>query len=113
MGMGRMKRGDIVSIALTGDYGKPRPGLIIQSDFFLATHSVTILPMTSHLLDAPLFRILVTPTRTNGLKIASNIMIDKAYTTPREKIGKIMGHLDSKTILMVERALAVFLGIAK
>lgn len=111
--MGRMKRGDIVSIALTGDYGKPRPGLIIQSDFFLATHSVTILPMTSHLLDAPLFRILVAPTRSNGLKIASNIMIDKAYTTPREKIGKIIGHLDSKTILIVERALAVFLGIVK
>src|SRR2546423_811839 len=100
-----IKRGDIVSIVLAGDYGKPRPGLIIQSDFFSATHSVTILPMTSHLVDAPLFRVLVEPTRSNGLNLDSNIMLDKAYTTPREKIGKRIGHLDLKTMRSVESAL--------
>ena len=106
-----MKRGDIVTIALSGDYGKPRPGLIIQSDLFLETNSVTILPLTSHLIDAPLFRIQIEPTEANGLKITSQIMIDKLYTTPREKIGEIIGHIDSKMMISIERALTVFIGI--
>ncbi len=107
-----MKRGDIVTIALTGDYGKPRPGLIIQSDVFLDTGSVTVLPLTSHLIDAPIIRIPVEPTEVNGLAKTSHIMVDKLYTTPREKVGSILGHIDSKIMLEVERSLAVFIGIA-
>lgn len=107
-----MKRGDIVTITLTGDYGKPRPGLIIQADLFSETGSLTILPLTSHLVEAPLLRIPVDPTEKNGLHKLSQIMIDKLYTTPREKIGIVLGHLDSKIMLEVERALAVFIGIA-
>ncbi len=107
-----MKRGDIVSIALSGDYGKPRPALIIQSDLFSETGSVTILPLTSHLVDAPIIRILVEPTTDNGIIKASHIMIDKLYTTSRDKVSAILGHLDSKIMLEVERSLAVFVGIA-
>jgi mRNA interferase MazF len=107
-----MKRGDIVTIALAGDYGKPRPGLIIQSDVFLDTGSVTLLPLTSHLIDAPIIRIQVEPTEDNGLAKTSHIMIDKLYTTPRDKVGSILGHIDSKIMLEVERSLAVFIGIA-
>jgi mRNA interferase MazF len=106
-----MKRGDIITVALTGDYGKPRPGLIVQSDLFLETGSVTMLPMTSHLTDAPLLRILVEPAEENGLTKTSQIMIDKLYTTPREKIGGVLGYLDAKIMLEVERSLAVFVGI--
>jgi mRNA interferase MazF len=54
-----MKRGDVVTIALPGKYGKPRPGLVIQSDLFLETNSVTVLPLTTHLIDATLFRITI------------------------------------------------------
>ena len=107
-----MKRGDIVTIALTGDYGKPRPGLIIQSDLFSETGSITLLPLTSHLVDAPLIRIVIDPNESNGLNKTLSIMIDKLHTTSREKIGEILGRLDAKTILEVERALAVFIGIA-
>ena len=107
-----MKRGDIVTIVLSGDYGKPRPGLIIQSDLFLETHSVTILPLTSHLIDAPLLRIQVEPCPKNGLKVTSQIMIDKLYTTPRDKIGEVIGHFDNNVMLAIERALTVFIGIA-
>ncbi len=106
-----MRRGDIILIALTGDYGKPRPGLLIQSDLFSETNSVTILPLTSHLIDAPLFRILIEPTDSNGINIASHIMVDKLYTTPREKIRQIIGHIDAKIMIEVERSLAVFIGI--
>lgn len=107
-----MKRGDTVVIILPGDYGKPRPGLIIQSDLFLETNSVTVLPLTSHLIDAPLLRIPIEPTTDNGLHDLSHAMIDKIYTTPRDKIGEIIGHIDMQTMVTIERALALFIGVA-
>lgn len=107
-----MKRGDVVTVALSGDYGKPRPALIIQSDLFNSTASVTILLITSELIDAPLFRIELEPTASNGLKTTSHVMVDKTYTALREKIGQTIGQLDSKLMLSIERALAVFLGFA-
>lgn len=107
-----LKRGNVVTVVLSGDYGKPRPALIIQSDLFSETASVTVLPLTSTLIDAPLFRIEIEPTEENGLTIISHLMIDKIYTTSREKVGKVIGHLDSKVLLAVERAITVFLGFA-
>tara|TARA_B110000879_G_C11111213_1_gene487522 strand:- start:91 stop:414 length:324 start_codon:yes stop_codon:yes gene_type:complete len=107
-----MKRGDIVTVSVGGDYGKPRPALIIQSDLFIETASVTILPLTSHLINAPLIRIEIEADETNGLKKTSQIMIDKLLTTPREKVGDAIGCLQSNVIMEVERALALFVGIA-
>ena len=108
-----MKRGDLVTIALRGDYGKPRPALVIQSDFFDAHPSVTVLPLTSELRDAPLFRITVEPDGANGLRKPSQIMIDKAVTVARTKVGASFGSLDTHAMLEISRRLAIFLGIAK
>jgi mRNA interferase MazF len=105
-------RGDLVTIALSGDYGKPRPALVIQSDLFDAHPSVTILPVTSELRDAPLLRITVAPSGVNGLRRPSQVMIDKPQTVARGKIAKIIGRLDDQVMLGVNRALAVFLGFA-
>jgi mRNA interferase MazF len=107
-----VKRGDLVTIVLPGMYGKPRPALVIQSDLFDEHLSITILPVTSELRDTPLFRISVKPDQGNGLRLRSQVMIDKAQTLPREKIGKTFGRLDDATMLAVTRALAVFLGLA-
>ncbi len=107
-----MRRGDLVTIALPGDYGKPRPALIIQSDLFGEHPSVTILPVTSTFVQAPLFRIEIKPDTGNGLQKPSQIMIDKAQTVAREKIGETFGHVNDETLLAVNRALAVFLGFA-
>lgn len=108
-----MKRGDLVTIALQGDYGKPRPALIIQSDFFDAHPSVTVLPVTTELRATPLFRVTVEPNRTNALRKPSQVMVDKSMTVAREKIGASFGCIDAGQMLEVERCLAVFLGIAK
>ena len=105
-----MKRGDVVTVALPGAYGKPRPALVIQSDLFDEHLSVTILPVTSELRNAPLFRITVNSTAENGLLKTSQVMVDKAQSVPRNKIGKTLGHLDDPTLLSVNRALALFLG---
>ena len=108
-----MKRGDLVSIAIQGDFGKPRPALVIQSDNFDSHATVTVLLLSGTLVDAPLFRITVQPTPGNGLQKPSQIMVDKAMTVKREKIGAAFGKLDSIHMLEIERCLAVFLGIAK
>jgi len=107
-----MKRGDLVTVALQGDLGKPRPALVIQSDLFDAHPSVTILPVTSDLRVTPLFRITVNPSEHNGLNQPSQVMVDKPQSVAREKIGMVLGHLDDAAMLAVNRALAVFLGLA-
>lgn len=101
-----------MTIALSGDYGKPRPALVIQSDLFTAHPSVTILPVTGELRDAPLFRIDVKPTSDNGLRKVSAVMVDKPQTVSRARIGSTIGRLDDDSMLAVTRALAVFLGFA-
>ena len=108
-----MKRGDLVSIAVQGNFGKSRPALVIQSDNFDSHATVTVLLLSGSLVDAPLFRITVQPSPGNGLQKPSQIMVDKAMTIKREKIGAALGRLDSIHMLEVERCLAVFLGIAK
>jgi mRNA interferase MazF len=107
-----MKRGDTVIIVLPRDYGKPRPGLIIQSDLFLEINSVTVIPLTSHIIDAPLLRISIEPSALNGLHVLSQAMIDKIYTTPRAKVGEVIGRIDRQTLVTIERAIALFIGVA-
>ena len=106
-----MIRGDLVTIALQGTYGKPRPALVIQSDLFDTHPSVTILPITSDLRDAPLFRVLIQPSKTNGLQKLSEVMVDKAQTVSREKIGETFWHISAVDMLAVSRSLAIFLGV--
>jgi mRNA interferase MazF len=111
--MDTMRRGDVVTVALQGDLGKPRPAVVIQSDLFNPTHpTVTILPLTSELRDTPQFRITLEPSKTNGLRKVSQIMVDKPMTYRRDKIGAPFGRLDDELMLRVNRALAVWIGIA-
>ena len=107
-----MTRGDLVTVALQGDHGKPRPALVIQSDRFPDTATTTVLLVTSTLVEAPLIRLTVEPAAENGLRATSQIMIDKAMTVRTDKLGKTSGRLDDTAMLEVNRALALFLGVA-
>lgn len=107
-----MTRGDLVTVALQGEQGKPRPALIVQADYFPGLTSVTVLPITSTLIDAPVLRIGVQPTLTNGLAKPSQVMVDKLQTLSRGKLGPVFGRLDDATMVAINRALAVFLGLA-
>ncbi|RYE34017.1 MAG: type II toxin-antitoxin system PemK/MazF family toxin [Hyphomicrobiales bacterium] len=106
-----MKRGDLVTVALAGDFGKPRPALVVQADPFELTATVTLLLMSSDLVDAPLIRLTVEPDATNGLRLASQIMVDKAMTVRRDRIGRAFGRLDPEMMIAVNRSLALFLGL--
>lgn len=108
-----MKRGDLVAVAIQGDDGKPRPALVVQSDLFNDTHpSVTVVPVTSTIVDAPLFRVTVEPSRRNGLRTVSQIMVDKVTTVRRQRLGPTIGHLEEDVMLRVSRAVALWFGVA-
>jgi mRNA interferase MazF len=107
-----MKRGDIVIAVTPGDYGKPRPAAVVQSDIFNPTHaSITLCPITSHLVDAPLFRLSLQPTAENGLEVPSQIMVDKITTVRKEKLRQAIGRLTSAEIDTLNRALYLWLGL--
>lgn len=101
-----------MTVALSGDYGKPRPAVVIQSDLFEDHPSVTVLPFTSDLRDAPLFRLRVEPTAGTGLRVVSDVMVDKPVTVGREKVRAEIGRLDAETQVALDRLFAVFFGIA-
>ena len=106
-----MKRGDLVTIAVSGDYGKPRPAVVIQADAFSDLGSVTVLRLTGTLHDMPLIRVTIQPSLENGLRVASQVMIDRAISVPRDKTGAAFGMVDAQTMRAVDLALAAFLGL--
>lgn len=108
-----MTRGDLVTIAMQGDFGKPRPALVIQADQFSEQASVTVLLITGTLVAAPLLRVTVQPNTENGLEKPSQVMVDKVVTVKRDRVRPVFGRIDADNLLQVERCLAVFLGIAK
>jgi mRNA interferase MazF len=107
------KRGNIVTIGVQGDFGKPRPALLIQSEMFNEAHAtLTVLLISSELIDAPLFRLTIEPDQINGLTQQSQIQVDKAMTVRREKVGQIIGRVDDAMMVRVNRALALWIGLA-
>jgi len=95
------------------EFGKPRPALVIQADPYQELGTVTVLPVTSTLIAAPLLRVTLQPSPGNGLQRPSQVMADKAMTVKREKAGPVFGRIDADALVDVDRCLAVFLGIAK
>ncbi len=100
-------RGAIVIVAARGAYtGKPRPALIVQAQPFNATHSsITVCPITSDCVDAPLFRVTVSPGERTGLKTASQVMVDKVVSVPRTRIERLIGQCDDDASHAVDDAL--------
>ncbi len=107
-----MTRGDLVTVAMAGDFGKPRPALVVQADQFAGTGTVAILLISGTPIDAPLLRLTVEPNSTNGLQKVSQVMVDKVMAVKRERIGRPFGRLDDAAMVAVNRSLALFLGFA-
>jgi mRNA interferase MazF len=109
-----VKRGEIWTVSGGAPYAsKPRPAVIVQEDRFEATSSITLCVFTTDPTEAPLLRMLVEPTDRNGLKSASRLMIDKVTTVPKARIGKKLGKLNDEDVVRLNRALTVFLGLAR
>ena len=108
-----MKRGEIWTAAGGKDYaGKPRPVVIVQNDRFDRTDSVSVCTFTTDPTDAPLFRLAIEPSESNGLRAVCRLMVDKITTVPKSKIGIHIGRLAAEDMVRLNRAVLVFLGIA-
>lgn len=113
--MASLKRGDVVLVALAGDYGKPRPAIVIQDDALSdnrALQSVIVCPLTSYLTDTKSLRVVIEPDDRNGLSRRSEAMVEKIASVKVGRIRDTIGTLDRHTMLAVERALLVALGFA-
>ncbi len=108
-----MRRGDVVTVAVNGDFGRPRPAVVVQTDALPAEHaSVIVCQMISEFNEAPDFRVTVDPTDQNGLRVRSQVMADKPVTIRRERTGRQIGHLEDKDITRLNVALAFVMGLA-
>ncbi len=108
-----MKRGEIWTVAGGKDYvGKPRPVVILQDDRFGGILSLTGCAFTTNPTDAPLFRLPIAPSETNGLRAECRLMVDKITTVPKTKVGRRIGRLSDEDMVRLNRAILVFLGIA-
>ena len=112
MALEKLRRGDIVAIAGAGYSGKPRPAVVIQSDLFPETPSLTVCLFTGSPTEASEVRVAVAPTATNNLKKASMLMVDKVATIRRTQVGQYIGRLSAEEMGRLNRALLVFLGLA-
>lgn len=107
-----MNRGEIWTVAGGVDASTPRPAVIIRDDRFEALNSVTVIPMTSIDVSAPILRVPVSATETTGLVRPSFMMIDKLTTVRRSNVLDRLGRLTAEQMVEVERSLLVFLGLA-
>jgi mRNA interferase MazF len=107
-----MSRGDVVIVAAPGDYGKPRPAVIVQSNAIPESHaSVVICQMTSDLAVAD-FRITIEAGPETGLRVVSQVMADKPVTIHRARVGERIGRLGAADMARLNVALAFVMGLA-
>ena len=109
-----LRRGTVVTVASAGVYsGKPRPAVVVQADRWLQAHpSVTLCPVTSTLIEAPLVRIAVAPSPRNGLQKASQLMVDKLFSVPIQALGAVVGQLEPQVLIELDLALRDWLDLS-
>ena len=107
-----MKRGDIFAVVLSGDYGKPRPAIIVQSDTLGGDfESVIVCPLTSFDGPLPPFGLILEPSANNGLRARSQAMVEKPTTVSRRRVGQKIGRVDDEQIEKLDTILAFVMGL--
>ena len=110
-----VKRGNIAIVA-HGEFGRPRPGVIVQADE-LGDDTTTVLacPLSSDLSDFPNPRLrpIIEPRAENGLRLQSQIMTDKMVSLPRQRVRRVIGTIDAETTDRLDTALLLVLGLAR
>jgi mRNA interferase MazF len=107
-----LRRGDIVVVSTPGDCGKPRPAVVVQSDWLDGADSVLVALITSALVDAPLYRLLIEPDAANGLTAPSQVMVDKIVALPRAKCGRVVGRWGDASLIALNHMVSVMIGLA-
>lgn len=109
-----MRRGDLVTVATSGDYGKPRPAVIVTANTLLegSNDAIVVCQLTSTIIENVNIRVSINPTHDNGLKVRSDIMADKPTAVSCRRIGYVIGRLSDADIQRLDAALAFTLGLS-
>ena len=86
--------------------------MVVQSDWVVGPDSVLVALFTGEIIDAPIYRLTVAPSESNGLKEVSQVMVDKLVALPRGKCSEAKGRLDDAAIIVLNRMLSTVLGLA-
>lgn len=106
-----MKRRDIVTVVLQGDYGKPRPAVVIASDLIPPSDSVLVCLISSTLHEAgPFRRQHLDASPATGLRVPSQVMVDKVIAVRRDKCGPVIGEVDQVSMRDLTGKLTVLIG---
>jgi mRNA interferase MazF len=110
-----VRRGDIAIVSAPGDYGKPQPAVVVQSNHLseAGLDSVVVCLITSQSGSSPVFRVGVVPDDDNGLRVPSQLLADKLLTVRSSRIGKVIGRLNDESLFQLNRTLAFVLGLAE
>jgi mRNA interferase MazF len=109
-----MKRGDVVLLVAHGDLGKPRPGVVVQSDELSdSTTTILVCPMSSDVAGIGRIRPLIEPSSSNGLRTRSQIMTDKLVALRRDRVRRTLGSLKPREIVQLDTALLIVLGLVR
>jgi mRNA interferase MazF len=104
-----VRRGAVVLIRLPTD--KARPAVVVRSDLLAELPYATVLPLTTELREGIRLRIDIVPSPGNGLRAASQVMVDWPQTVRFADMGGVIGRLDAATMRSITRQLAIVLGI--
>jgi|307.fasta_scaffold568458_2 mRNA interferase MazF len=107
-----IRRGAVVTVALPGAFGKPRPAIVLRSNHFAAHQIVSLVPVSSFRRNAPLLRVDIAPSTDDGLTASSQAMIDTLQSVRIRRIGGVIGQLDTADLRRITRAVAMYLGFA-
>jgi mRNA interferase MazF len=109
-----MKRGDVVIVSGRGDYGKPRPAVVIQNERLIGKiDSISVCLMTSDLSNESLLRVTIDPEESNGLRARSQVQIEKIMSFPSEKVRGPGGELSIDQLYEIDRGLMFHLDLVQ
>jgi mRNA interferase MazF len=105
-----VRRGDVVIVSLPGDFGKPRPAVVVQSDALIGLDTVIVCPFTTTVTDELTLRPTIEPDQMNGLRARSQAMVDKLMTFRTGRVAEPIGHLSDADLAGLDQRLAFVLG---
>jgi mRNA interferase MazF len=113
------RRGEIYLVAFDPTVGheiqKTRPAVVIQNDVSNRYSPITIVAaISSQFRDPPHPReVLIRPGGKTGLSQPSAVILNQIRSVDRQRLVKRLGSLDPATMLKVDDALKISLGLVE
>lgn len=112
------RRGEIYLVSFDPTVGheikKTRPALIIQNNVSNQYSPITIVAaISSQFANPPHLREVVLPPGKSGLPKPSVAIMNQIRSVDRQRLVKRLGMIDSATMLKVDEALLVSLGLIR